>query len=77
MKYNCPRVKVIKAVFKINDNILLTELEWKFGFLKRYKMRYLLVKNISVRPTDANIAITGWRVRKNDVKNAVLIIYVY
>jgi len=54
--------------------MLLTALEWKLGFLNLYKIRYLLVKNMRVRPTEANMAITGCSVKKNEVKKEVLMI---
>ena len=35
MKYSCPKAKAIIADFNKSVNMLLTELEWKLGLLKR------------------------------------------
>ena len=62
----------MREILRIKERIVLTELEWKLGFLNLYKMRYLLVKNMRVSPTEANMDIMGCKVRKKEVKNAVL-----
>lgn len=35
MKYSWPRLKATSDSFKMKVSMVLTELEWKFGFLKR------------------------------------------
>lgn len=52
----------------------LTADELNFGLVKRYKTRYLLIKYSKIRPNNANMAKIGCNGKKNDVKNAVLII---
>ena len=55
----------------------MTELEWKFGLLKRYKSLYLFVPNIRANPIGAKIAMIGWRGKKKAVKYDVFIMYAY
>ena len=77
MKYNCPRLNDTNDSFRMKVSIEFTELEWKLGFLNRYRRRYLLVKYINSKPTGANKAIMGCKGMKNAVINAVLMIYEY
>jgi hypothetical protein len=74
MKYNCPRLNDTNDSFRMKVSIEFTELEWKLGFLKRYRSLYLLVKYIKIKPIGANNAIIGCRGIKNAVMKAVLMI---
>jgi hypothetical protein len=74
MKYNCPRLNDTNDSLRMKVSIEFTELEWKLGFLKRYRSRYLLVKYINIKPIGANNAIIGCKGIKNAVMKAVLMI---
>ena len=72
MKKSCPTANPINDILSTKASILLTDAEWKLGLLNLYNNRYLLVRNMMSKPIGAKSAMMGCRVRKNAVKNEVL-----